>query len=66
MRPNLTNMTTLCLKKSIRRSPSRIALLLIPLVFACFAPLQRGKQLFPRRMEAIPTSMPVVLFESAV
>ena len=31
------NMTTLRLIKSIGRSPSRLALLLIPLVFACFA-----------------------------
>ena len=30
-------MTTLHLKKSIGGSPSRLALLLIPLVFACFA-----------------------------
>jgi hypothetical protein len=30
-------MTTLHLKKSISRSPSRLALLLIPLVLACFA-----------------------------
>jgi len=31
------NMTTLRLRKSIGRSSSRLALLLIPLVFACFA-----------------------------
>jgi hypothetical protein len=30
------NMTTPHLQKSIGRSPSRLALLLIPLVFACF------------------------------
>ena len=30
-------MTTLCLKKSMARSPLRLVLLLIPLVFACFA-----------------------------
>ena len=33
----IKNMTTLHLTKSIGRSSSRLALLLIPLVFACFA-----------------------------
>jgi hypothetical protein len=47
MNSNLKNMTILCLKKSISRSPSRIALVLIPLVFACFAPLQKAQAVVP-------------------
>src|SRR4029077_17240894 len=34
---NLKRMTTLHLKKSMAQSPLRLALLLIPLAFACFA-----------------------------
>jgi Chaperone of endosialidase len=41
------NMTTLHLKKSISRSPSRLALLLIPLVFACFALSQSAQGVVP-------------------
>jgi trimeric autotransporter adhesin len=40
-------MTTLRLIKSIGRSPSRLVLLLIPLAFACFAPLQRAQGVAP-------------------
>ena len=40
-------MTTLHLKKSISRSPSRLALLLIPLVFACFALSPRAQAVSP-------------------
>ena len=40
-------MATLHLKTSISRSPSRLPLLLIPLVFACFAPLQRAQGVVP-------------------
>jgi hypothetical protein len=49
------NMTTLHLKKSIGGSPSRLALLLIPLVFACFAvsPTSRALLPPPHRTEAI-------------
>src|SRR6478672_8940790 len=39
-------MTTLHLKKSISRSPSRLALLLIPLAFACFG-LQNARAVLP-------------------
>ena len=41
------NMTTLHLKKSIGRSPLRLALLLIPLVFACFALSPRAQAVSP-------------------
>ena len=41
------NMTTLRLIKSISRSPSRFALLLIPLAFACFALSQRAQAVVP-------------------
>jgi hypothetical protein len=41
------NMTTLHLKKSIGGSPSRLALLLIPLVFACFAVSPTSRALLP-------------------
>ena len=41
------NMTTLHLIKSIGRSPSRLALLLIPLVFACFALSPRAQAVSP-------------------
>jgi hypothetical protein len=40
-------MTTLPLIKSMGRSPSRLALLLISLVFACFAPLQSAEAVVP-------------------
>jgi hypothetical protein len=43
----LKNMTTLRLIKSIGRSFSRLALLLIPLVFACFALLPKAQALNP-------------------
>ena len=43
----IKNMTTLHLKKSISRSPSRLALLLIPLVFACFALSPRAQAVSP-------------------
>ncbi len=41
------NMTTLHLKKSIGGSPSRLALLLIPLVFACFGLSPTARALLP-------------------
>ena len=41
------NMTTSRLIKSIGRSPSRLALLFIPLVFACFAPLPKAHAVAP-------------------
>jgi hypothetical protein len=52
------NRTTLHLKKSIGGSPSRLALLLIPLVFACFAvsPTSRALLPPPHRTEAISTA----------
>ncbi len=42
-----TNMTILRLIKSMSRSPSRLALLLIPLVFACFGLLPRAQAVVP-------------------
>src|SRR6266566_2600354 len=45
------NMTTLRLTESIGRSSSRLALLLIPLVFACFG-------LFPQIQAALPPEIP--------
>jgi len=42
-----TNMTTLRFIKSIGRSPSRLALLLIPLVLACFALSPRAQAVVP-------------------
>jgi hypothetical protein len=41
------NMTTLRLIKSVGRSPSRLALLLLPLVFACFALSQSAQGVVP-------------------
>ena len=40
-------MTTLHLKKSMGRSPSRLGLLLIPVVFACFALAQSAQAVGP-------------------
>src|SRR6478609_11916908 len=40
-------MTILHLKKSINRSVPRLALLLIPLVVTCFAPLRRAQGVVP-------------------
>ena len=40
-------MTTLRLIKSISRSPSRLALLLIPIVFTCFALAPTGQAVVP-------------------
>jgi len=42
-----TNMTTLRFIKSIGRAPSRLALLLIPLVLACFALSPRAQAVVP-------------------
>jgi hypothetical protein len=52
------NMTTLRLIKSIGWSRSRLALLLIPLVFACFALSPAAQAVTPRRLEAIPVKTP--------
>ena len=46
-------MTTLHLKKSIGRSPSRLALLLIPLVLACFAIPAMGEDKTPNHREVL-------------
>ena len=40
-------MTTLPLKKSIGRSPLRLGLFLIPVVFACFALAQSARAVTP-------------------
>jgi hypothetical protein len=44
---NKKNMTTLSLIKSLGRSPSRIALLIVPLVFVCFALLPKAQAVNP-------------------
>jgi hypothetical protein len=44
-------MTTLHLKKSMGRSPSRLGLLLIPVVFACFALAQSAQAVGPEPNE---------------
>ena len=50
------NMTTLRLIKSMGRSPSRLALLLIPLVLGCIGLLPKAQAVSPPPPGAIPTS----------
>src|SRR5580765_5983486 len=47
LKRKLKRMTTLYLKKSLAQSPSRLALLLIPLMFACFTLSQRAQAVSP-------------------
>ena len=52
------NMTTPHLKKSIGRSPSRLALLLIPLLLACFAIPAMGEDKTPNHKEVLLNTIP--------
>ena len=51
-------MTTPHLKKSMDRSPSRLALLLIPLLLACFAIPAMGEDKTPNHKEVLLNSIP--------
>ena len=53
------NMTTPHLKKSMDRSPSRLALLLIPILLACFAiPAMRARDETPNHKEVLLNFIP--------